>query len=195
MQQDHHGDDRGRDPGVTAILERGTDGDDSDEDDTLTKDDIFEVLYNERRREIIAYLQENDETSTVSDLAEHIAAKENDTTVQALSSYERKRVYVGLYQNHLPMMDDVGVVDYNKNRGTVELEECASQLEPHLSDPEDFETSYMKIAGAVGLAGILMLGVLNVGIFAVASDLLWVTIGVVGLFLLAVHSEYDPLSN
>ncbi|MFB6358651.1 MAG: hypothetical protein ABEJ96_06540, partial [Thiohalorhabdaceae bacterium] len=52
----------------------------------------------------------------LGDLAEHIASIENDKPEVALSSTERKRVYVALYQCHLPKMDDIGVIDFDEDR-------------------------------------------------------------------------------
>ena len=104
--------------------------------DPLSLDLVFEVLKNERRRHVLAYLKDNPGTVSLSDIAEHIAAIENNKSVQALSSQERKRVYVGLYQCHLPKMDDTDVVDFDGNRGTIELGENAEQLYAFL-DTED----------------------------------------------------------
>lgn len=199
MQQQTGGDyDRKRD--VKDILER-TDSleeleevsmeDASDEAATrLSDDDVFNVLYNSVRRDIITYLREQDGSSTVSDIAEHIAARENDTTVQLLSSYERKRVYIGLYQNHLPMMDNVGVIDYDKNRGTVRLRKCASQLEPYLEGDDTSNGSRLKIGGSVGLAGVILLGLLDVGAFDAVPDPFWVALGAVGLVGLSAIDSY-----
>jgi len=105
--------------------------------DPLSLDLVFEVLKNERRRRVLKYLCDRDETVSLSDLAEHIAAIENDKPETALSSQERKRVYVGLYQCHLPKMDDTNVIDFNGNRGTIELGENAEQLYPFLDADED----------------------------------------------------------
>lgn len=185
---------RGRDPDVIELL-NGTDvADESVEGDTLSDDDVFEVLYNRRRRDVISYLLEEDGSSTVGELAEYIAAKENDSTVQQLSSSERKRVYVGLYQNHLPMMDDVGVVDYDKNRGTVKLRECVTQLEPYLNDTVESDVGIGRVVGTFALAGVILLGILDVSVLALAPNLLWVGLGVAGCFGLAALAAYDDLN-
>src|SRR6056297_3104084 len=112
---------------------------DSDEmgAEPLSLDLVFEVLKNERRRRVLAYLRENDDTVSLSDVAEHIAAVENEKPETALSSQERKRVYVGLYQCHLPKMDDTDVIDFDGNRGTVELGDNAEQLYPFLEAEAD----------------------------------------------------------
>ena len=102
----------------------------------LSLDLVFEVLKNERRRRVLKYLRDNPETVSLSDLAEHIAAIENGISEAALSSQERKRVYVGLYQCHLPKMDDTDVIDFNGDRGTVALGANAEQLYPFL-DADD----------------------------------------------------------
>lgn len=185
---------RGRNPELGALLE-GSSADESDGDESLSDDDVFEVLYNRRRRDVLRYMREHDGTATVGELAEYIAAKENDTTVQQLSSYERKRVYVGLYQNHLPMMDDVGVADYDKDRGTVELRESVEQLGPYLDGDVDAGTSRLRVGGTLVLASLLLLGILDVGMFAMGSDLLWTAIAVVGFLLLVISEEFDGFAN
>ncbi len=105
---------------------------DSDEEQRLSKDVIFELLKNRRRREVLAYLLESDETVTLGELAEQIAAWENDTEVNALSSDQRKRVYVALYQTHLPKMDDAGIVEYDQDRGLISLADNADLLMMYL---------------------------------------------------------------
>ena len=110
----------------------------------LSLDLVFEVLKNERRRRVLKYLADRQETVSLSDLAEHIAAIENDKTEVALSSQERKRVYVGLYQCHLPKMDDTNVIDFNGDRGTVALGENAEQLYPFLDTDDEQQQPWPK---------------------------------------------------
>jgi hypothetical protein len=104
----------------------------ADEAEELSLSTTFELLKNRRRRDTLEYLLEHDGESTLSDLAEHIAALENDIEIAQLSSDQRKRVYIGLYQCHLPKMDGAGVIDFDKHRGTVVLREEARQLVPYL---------------------------------------------------------------
>lgn len=88
--------------------------------EAISLDEVFEVLKNQRRRRVLDYLDGSTEPVTLSDLAEHIAGLENDKEPRLITSSERKRVYVGLYQSHLPKMDDAGAISYDKNRGIVE---------------------------------------------------------------------------
>ena len=82
-------------------------------------DAIFELLSNGRRREVLRYLVQETDRVRLGTLAEEIAADECGKPVSRVSSKERKRVYVGLYQCHLPKMDDMGAVSYNKPRGVI----------------------------------------------------------------------------
>jgi hypothetical protein len=100
----------------------------------LDTDTLFELLQNQRRRDALRYLEANGGRTTLSDMAEHIAAKENDLPVRAINSKQRKRVYIGLYQCHLPKLAGAGVVDFDKDRGTIELCDRAAQLSPYLDD-------------------------------------------------------------
>ena len=122
----------------------------------LPLDVIFELLKNQRRRYLLRYLEEQDGKVPLGELAEHVAALENNTTVNALTSGQRKRVYVGLYQCHLPKMDDAGVIDFNRDRGLIELNESASQLEAYLEEPTESErpwhSYYLGLTVVGGLA-------------------------------------------
>ena len=123
----------------------------------LSLDLIFEVLKNRRRRDVIRYLKDQGERTSLSDLAEHVAALENDTTTQALTSSQRKRVYVGLYQCHLPKMDDMDIVNFNQDRGYVELGANVDELDPYLdpvtTEEQSWHTYYLGLS-AVGVAAI-----------------------------------------
>lgn len=155
----------------------------------LPLDEVFEILKNSRRRETLRYLQENGGETTLSEVAEHIAALENDTTVRAISSTQRKRVYVGLYQCHLPKMDDTGVIDFEQNRGTIELGPNADQLYPYLDEPEsrEWHKLYMGVTLAgVGLFAATQLGGASIGLTPTVV-LIWllggITVSVVAHYL------------
>lgn len=123
--------------------------------DELSQDTVFDVLSSARRRETIAILREEDTPIELTTLAEIVAARENDTTVEALSSQDRKRVYVSLYQTHVPKLVDVGVVDHDSDSGDVWLTSKASEIEPYLQNPEDsrqWHRYYLVVAVVGGLA-------------------------------------------
>jgi hypothetical protein len=103
---------------------------------SIEKDDAFHILQNSRRRAVLRYLLDHDEEErfVMRDLAEEVAAWEHDTTVQQLVSDERQRVYIALYQSHLPKLDDHDVIEYNQSRGVVEPTGLIEVFEPYLEE-------------------------------------------------------------
>jgi len=107
----------------------------------LSKDKIFHVLQTQRRRDALRYLKDNEGPVEMRTLAEQVAAWENDTTVEALASDERQRVYIALYQSHLPKLDKEGVIEYNQRRGVVKRGPLAEQFDPYLEANADAGSS------------------------------------------------------
>jgi hypothetical protein len=134
------------------------------EADPLTKDEMFHLLSNRRRRDALRYLADRDEPVDMRDLAEQVAAWEHDTTVAQLDSDERQRVYIALYQTHLPKLDSHGVIAYNQSRGIVERTDRADQLDPYLREGEPTTDDDVRSRTSYGL-GVCTLGlaVLAVG--------------------------------
>lgn len=161
----------------------------------LTTDETFELLKNARRRAVIRYLLQNNGHAQLSELAEHIAAAENGISVHELSSDQRKRVYIGLYQCHLPKMDTLGVVEYNKNRGIVELQDSVTQLLPYLeTDTEDPSRSPEVVLGsAFAIALVVLIGAAGLGPLAAIPMLTWTVLAIVGMIGLAAfhYTEQD----
>ncbi len=148
---------------VQAQKTTATDGDDEAEpaSSELTEDQIFHILQNERRRNVLRYLQDTDEPVRMRDVAEQVAAWEHDTTVEALTSDQRQRVYIPLYQSHLPKLDSEAIIDYQQSRGIVERRSSAAQLEPYLDVGDDDESDDRwndYYIGASALAGLLLFG-------------------------------------
>jgi hypothetical protein len=152
-------------------------------EESLSLDLVFGILKNGRRRRVIKYLRDADEEVTLSDLAEHIAAIENDTTPAQLTSSQRKRVYVGLYQCHLPKMDDAGVIEYNQARGLVERTEQATHFEQYLdrATPTSTRRWYRYYGGASALGVVPFVLALQLPLSPmVVSGLLVAVLAVIG---------------
>ncbi len=162
--------------------ERAATGDDG----RLTTTDVFDVLKNERRRAVIRYLHEHGGSAELSDLAEHVAARENETSVRRLTSQERKRVRIALYQCHLPRMDAIGVIEFDRNRGTVSLRDAASQVRVYLElDPEtgrrDAASERTTFVIAVGIAALVTAGTLGLGALSAIPPAGWTAVSVLTL--------------
>ncbi|RDZ62158.1 hypothetical protein C5B90_17535 [Haloferax sp. Atlit-12N] len=118
-----------------ALIDQHTNA--AEQNTELGKDEIYHLLQNERRRKVLEYLRDREGPVQMRDIAEQVAAWEHDTTVQALMSDQRQRVYIALYQAHLPKLDEEGVIDYNQSRGIVEKTPLANELAAHLELPDD----------------------------------------------------------
>ncbi|QLG50759.1 DUF7344 domain-containing protein [Natrinema halophilum] len=114
------------------------------EEPAFSKDEIFHLLQNERRRMVLRYLRGTEGPVRMRDVAEQVAAWEHDTTVEELTSTQRQRVYIPLYQSHLSKLDEVGVIDYQQNRGIVERKPLADQFEKYLDLDSTDESTHDK---------------------------------------------------
>jgi hypothetical protein len=160
-----------------------------DSTDTLARDEIFHLLQNQRRRLVLRYITEHDAVEMRA-VAEHVAAWENDTTVERLTSDARQRVYIALYQSHLPKLDESGVIEYDRNRGTIEPCAPLRQLEPYLSaatdeadDEDDEDTTGQWNDYYLGLALLSVFSVLGVALyFPGGSPGFWLSAIIAGVF-------------
>ena len=128
---------------------------------SLTTDDVFHLLQNERRRNVLRYLRDTDGQVRMRDVAEQVAAWEHNTTVEGLSSDQRQRVYIPLYQSHLPKLDKAGLIEYQQNRGIVERLPLADQVDHYLDGPTTdtgWDPNYGRVTGvgALLLVGAVM---------------------------------------
>lgn len=122
------------------------------------KDELYDLLSNHRRRYVIHFCKQADEPMSLSDLAEKVAAREQDKSVEELTSAERKRVYTSLQQTHLNRLAEAGMVKYDGDQ--IELTENAAELDVYLdvvpegSIPWGVYYLGISILGAVVLVGV-----------------------------------------
>jgi len=160
----------------------------------LSEDLIFDVLKNRRRRYTLHYLKQQGRPVELSDLAEQVAAWENDKTVSALTANERKSVYTSLYQTHLPKLADAGIVDYNRNRGVVELSSNAAQLESYLRPRDEFPWIRYYVGLTIVATVLVALDVLGVYPFSLLPDQFWGAV-IVAAFAFSAVAHYVHRRN
>lgn len=126
----------------------------------LSQDEVFEVLKSPRRRYALYYLRQEGGEIELSDLTEQVAAWENETTPSALTTEQRKRVYISLYQTHLPKLDEANIVEYDRDEGIVRLGDRASDLDIYLSDVTREEFPWDRLyLGLVAASSLLVAAV------------------------------------
>jgi hypothetical protein len=186
--------------GETQTVPASTDTEDRQ---TVTKSEVFDVLKNERRRSVIRFLNDRGGSGTLSEVAELIAAEENDTTVERLTSSERKRVRIALYQCHLPRMHKMGVVDFDKHRGTIALRDPAAEVLLYLNvapggAAATDSSDRLVVAFAVGVAALVTAGSLGVGVLSPVPPSGWTAVAALALVAIAGrqwrrgHAPDDP---
>jgi len=98
--------------------------------DSSSKSEIFSLLSNHRRRHTIRICEKRNEPVSLSELAEQIAAWEQDKAIEQITSAERKRVYTSLQQTHLDRLEEAGMIRYETDE--IELTDRAQNLNIYL---------------------------------------------------------------
>ncbi len=157
----------------------------------LSQDTVFDLLSNSRRRFVLHYLKQAGEPVRLSELAAEIAAIENNVEVEALTSQQRKRTYVSLYQTHIPKLQDAGAVSYDAETGMVGLAAGAGEIGEYFSQQDTtrpWQYYYLALAG-IGFVAYLLAGISGVatmiqfaiglaifGLFAIVAALHYISV-------------------
>lgn len=141
----------------------------------VSKDEIFKLLSNPRRRHVLYHLTQNATEVDIGTLATQIAAWENDIEVSEVSGMQRKRVYTSLQQVHLPKMDGSGVIVFDKRAGKITLKASLTELEfgKDFHNDRPWYRSYATLsAGNAVVVGLTMSNIWTLGsvpvVFAMA---------------------------
>lgn len=163
----------------------------------LSKSDVFDLLRNERRRYLLHYLMTHESPVELGDLATLIAAWENDTPVDAVSSQQRKRVYTTLQQTHLPRMDEAEIVEFDSNRGVVSRTEHTDKLNVYLEVVPGNEFPWREYYLALGAVCCGVVAALWVGVYplTLVSNLGWLAIVATLLTVSAAAHIYHERTN
>ena len=159
----------------------------------LSTDTIYETLSSRRRRYVLHYLRQADDTVTIRELSEQLAAWENGINRSQVRPKARKRLYTALHQTHLPKMDQLGVVEHDKDRGTISLTAAITEFDTYLDDREDFRFwnwIYLALGGVLtALAAVASLGI--VPFSAVDGSVYAAVVGILVTATATVHILKD----
>jgi hypothetical protein len=97
---------------------------------------LFDVLSSPRRRYVLANLQRCDEPTTLDELATDVCAWELGCEPGDLPEGREEPIRVSLYHAHVPMMVEVGLLEYEGDRHTV----CATETAKKLRELEHLPT-------------------------------------------------------
>lgn len=128
---------------------------------SISREEAFEVLSNERRRLVLRYLRDHGGTRVdFREVVDRVAAWENDVPSERLDSSDRKCVYSALRQTHLPKLDKLGVVEFDHSRGQLTLNDGGEEVFRYMAySPRRmrrWNRLYLGLAGA-SVAGALLI--------------------------------------
>ncbi|MEE6211156.1 hypothetical protein U3A55_13480 [Salarchaeum sp. III] len=160
-----------------------------------TREDVFHLLSNQRRRHTLHYLRQRDgERVDLRELSRQLSAWENGVPTDEITHRDRKTVYTALRQTHLPKMDDADVVDYDPDRGHVKPAEEFEDVEVYLDvvPEKEIPRSEYYLGLSAFAAALLAVAWVDVFPFDSLSDVTWAAI-IVALFVVsaAVDTYYD----
>ncbi len=160
-------------------------------DSTVDRDQVHDLLSNHRRRFALHALKNVDGTVELSDLAEQVAAWENNKTVETITSTERHRVYTSMQQSHLPAMERAGIIECDN--GTVKPSPKLERLDVYLDIVPEESISWAQYYLGLSVLAVLLVGVGWMGLFPTGVSGLMVAGLVAGLFL--ISSVYHVWQN
>lgn len=136
----------------------------------LSKSDIFGVLQNYRRRCVLEILREQGNQS-IRSLSEEIARLESGTDDP--KSSVRKSIYVSLLQTHIPKMENLGVLIYDREHDNVKLLPAASNFDIYMETVEKGDIPWSHFY--IGLSTLAVVGsvTIHAGFFKWVTSSQW----------------------
>lgn len=114
----------------------------------------FDLLQDARRRGVLYTVKRNGETS-VEEVARRIAVWQS---TDGRGAPDPETVETSLVHSHLPRLADAGVVEYDRERGTVDLTDSATGLEPFLRCTREREPTLFHAARTSNLERLKQAG-------------------------------------
>lgn len=122
---------------------------------TLPEETIYEILSNNRRRTAFRQLSIAGEEITLRDLSVKIASAETGQSPPPRGI--RESVYSSLHQTHLPMLDEWGVVDYDRDNRSVSLCDNAHEIHRHMDMLTSNGLTWSELYRTLGVFSLLVI--------------------------------------
>lgn len=160
-----------------------------------SKSEAFDVLRNGRRRAVLNCFRTRGRELSVKELSTAVAAEEYDVAPDELSSDQYKRVYTGLYQCHLPRMDDLGVLDFDADENTVRLGETLTHIDPYLRPNAGATSARIEFGVAALATAVILSGSIGIGPLGGVSPMALAVLTIAALFGLALFQVVGASNN
>lgn len=149
---------------------------------TLRESEVFHILGNDRRREIVAVLAARENRIDVSDVATEIASRETETD-DSVPNNVYKSVYVSLQQTHLPQLEADGVIDYDTEEKTIAPGPQFDEIEGYIETADRTGDTLFYVTFGLALLGLVFVALsgADVALFAWLSPASWGVMSLLGV--------------
>jgi DNA-binding transcriptional ArsR family regulator len=121
---------------------------------SIDESEVFHILGNDRRREIISSIADRSEAVAVSELASEIARGEQSDADPTKDLY--KSVYVSLQQTHLPKLSEDGIIRYDPDTNRVEPGPRLDEVTVYVTDENGVSWTSPLWPLSVSLVGLVV---------------------------------------
>lgn len=128
----------------------------------LSRNELFDLLSNRRRRFALHALKRMEEPVELTELATHVAAWEMETEPEAIDSEDRRSVHVTLRRTHLPKLDEKNVIQFDESNNTIKSTNTFNEIEVHIEVLHGDEIPWsLYYIGLAGVCGLLLVAVIT----------------------------------
>lgn len=94
---------------------------------------LLELCQDQHRRIVLAVLATENRSLTVNDLTKAIVKHNHHTPLIEVPEEESKQIQTSLFHAHIPKLEDLSLIDYDRERKLVEPTSQFNRLQPQLS--------------------------------------------------------------
>ena len=144
--------------------------------DILPAEQVYAILANERRRRALEQLESVGGVVTVHELSTLIAGHETGESPPPKRS--RESVYTSLVQTHLPKLEDLGVVAYDRGTQTIELSRHARDVSLYTEIVAKGGITWSELYRALGIVSltVLLAALLDAPVLSLLDPVLWTSL-------------------
>lgn len=160
----------------------------------LSRDDVFDILSNERRRYVLKYVEREEEDHIpLHELVDVVTAAEaaaDGNGYDGSSSNVRSSVYSALIQTHLPAMDEAGIIEYDEDDQIVRTTDQTREVHRYMEYLPGHEIRWVDFY--FGLAAVFAALVVVTWLAVPPFDTIegiWLAAGIVSTFLVSTIAQ------
>lgn len=158
----------------------------------LGEEAIHEVLSNERRRRAIKLLKDHQGVADLRSLAEWIATAESGESPPPKNV--RQSVYNSLHQLHLPKLDRLDIIDYDRDRKQIRLRPEARTVDLYMEVITPYGITWSTYYRTLALISLVTIIGLELNPYFATANLT-ILAGSIFLIILAGSTLYQLWSN